>query len=417
MSRYYEITISKNGQIIRPASLAALKLNSTFASHVNGQSIPGALDIEMNLSAATYEAFDSTSTLTVWGIGLKEIAQATNLAGCDIIIRAGMKKGLPLANPQQAGVVVSGVVFQPYGNWQGNQMTLNMNLSAGTGEGITPPKNFAFNWKKGQALSDALQATLQAALPDYAFRIAVSPQLIAIYDFHGVYSGLTNFASMLNQLTNTKLFAGIKTLTGTAYSGVSILPPQQKTIVVTDGTTDATGTVTKPKQIAFTDLIGQPTWYSAASLNFKTVLRGDIAAGQIIQLPTGLATPFALTAGGNGSSSQGAPSQNNVSFKGQFVITKLVHYARFRQPDANSWCTSVFADIQQAAKPPAPQPAAAPPPQPGLVPVTLSSTMEQIRALNPVTSPIVAGVTGPAVPNSLTTESPASQLGGGVIPP
>lgn len=402
--RFYDIIISKNGKVVKAASLAGAPGNSTFTSFYNGVSIPGALDIEMNITSAGYQVFDAASSLTVWGIGIKEISQAVNLGGCDIIIRAGMKKGLPLANPKQAGVIVRGKIFQPFGNWQGNIMNISMNLIPGTGEGVTPAKNFSFNWKKGTSLSDALKATLQAALPLMEVQVNVSDQLIARADFPHIASDLTGFSRMVNQLTNVKQFAGIKTLDGSAYSGVKVAIVQN-TVLAADNTT-APGTAKQPKMIAFNDLIGQPTWYSPVQISFKTVLRGDINIGDVITLPNNLSTPYVLTAGGAGGAAVdggGQPSQSGSSaFKGNFTVTGMVHYVHFRQAGANSWATSFQAAVNQPATPP-------------VAPAGAAVSDEAPPGLVIVGQPIIdPNQTSPPV---VTQDSPASQLPLGAAAP
>lgn len=400
--RFYDIIISKNGKVVKAASLAGMPGNSTFTSYINGQSIPGALDIEMNVVNQGYHVFDPSSSLTIWGIGIKDISQATNLGGCDIIIRAGMKKGLPLANPQQAGVIAQGKVFQPFGNWQGNVMSLNMNLIPDTGEGITPPKNFAFKWMKGSQLSDAIKATVQAALPLLDVQVAISPQLITTYNFYDIKSDLTGFARMINQLTNVKQYAGIKTQDGSAYAGVKI-SITEKTVVVYDNTSSP-GTAKQPRMIAFNDLIGQPTWYTPVSINFKTVLRGDINVGDIIMLPASNATLQGGAGGAVVDQTKTASTSGTAAFKGAFIVTSAVHYAHFRQADANSWATSFQASVNPPATPPTPPAAPA-----------AAASDEAPPGTVIVGQPIVdPNQTSPPV---VTQDSPASQLPSGSAAP
>src|SRR5262249_10576948 len=111
-----------------------------YTSHPRGPAFPpdpGALNIEMDIQAVgkmpTYEAY-----LRIWGVGIDIIGQARNLnappggAGLPITVKGGMGKGLPLANPSQAGVLVKGTIFQAYGNWVGVNQTLDIKMIPGT---------------------------------------------------------------------------------------------------------------------------------------------------------------------------------------------------------------------------------------------------------------------------------------------
>lgn len=99
----------------------------------------------------------------------------------------------------------------------------------------------------------------------------------------------------------------------------------------------------KPIEVAFQDLIGQPTWIGPATITFKTVLRSDIGAGNLVKLPSGIITPYALTS--QAAAYPGSPARSKLAFQGSFVIQEVHHYANFRQPDAESWNTTYTAVV------------------------------------------------------------------------
>lgn len=339
--RYYDIQIRKpnSNELVRPTSLARLNLPSTFTSVVNGQNIPGALKVEFNLLSNNAHSFEGGSYVRIWGVGLTEIAQAFNLNGYPIIVKGGMSKGLPLAKPEQAGVLVSGKIFQAYGNWIGTDQTLELQLLPDVGT-QNAPKNFAIVWPKNTPLSQAIESTLAAALPDFTTRtVRISPDLKLAAPMWGTWGTLEEFSKAILQISLLQQFKGIKPIGGGPYPGVK-MTVKDKTILVYDGTLDYTvNSKTAPKKIAFNDLIGQPTWLNGTTINFKTVMRADINVGDYVSLPPGLASPYVLTS--PGAALPNAPSRAKLTFTGTFNVVRMQHFGDSRQPDAASWC-SVF---------------------------------------------------------------------------
>lgn len=338
--RYYDIQIRKpqTNDIVRPASLASLNLPTTFTSLVNGKNLPGALKVEINLLSNNYHSFEAGSYIRVWGIGLSSLAQAANLNGFPIIVKGGMSAGLPLAKPEQNGILISGQIFQAYGNWIGTDQTLELQVLPDTGT-ANAPKNYVINWPKNTPLSQAIETTLAAALPNFTKRtVKISPDLKMAAPMWGQWGTLQEFADAIFKISMAPQFKGIKPLTGGPYGGVRIPTPKDNTILVYDETVDYTvNSQADPKKIAFEDLIGQPTWLNGTTINFKTVMRADIDVGSYVSLPPGLASPYVLTA--PGASSPGAPSRERLTFTGVFNVVRMQHFGDSRQPDAASWCS------------------------------------------------------------------------------
>lgn len=338
--RYYSITITDpaTGNVIRPRIFQPLKLPDTYTSYVNGKTLPGALDIEIQAVAYPYAVPKQGSFIRIWGISLQEISNGTDLNGKDIIVKAGMQKGLPLARPSQNGVILQGSIFQCNGNWIGTDKTLDIMLLPTEAK----PKNFAFNWPKNTPLADAIKATLGTALPNLDPKISISGDLKLPGNMVGSYAKLEDFAQAIKRVSNLPAFAGIKTLSGAKYSGVDITV-KEKTVLVYDGTADyAANSYSNPKKIDFIDLIGQPTWLNATKINFKCVMRADISVGDYVSLPTSLAPPYVLTT--QGSALPNTPARDKLTFKGgKFVVQNVYHWGRYRQPSAEAWCTTYDA--------------------------------------------------------------------------
>jgi hypothetical protein len=308
--RYYSIEISDAD------SGAAV---ATYTSFPNGQTDPNALNVEFDLPVAAnaQPTGDANTFVRIWGIPLTDIAQSRDLNGKSIKVYGGMQKGLPLANPAQAGLLVQGVINQAFGNWIGTDMTLDLQIYPGTGT-QEKPKNLVMNWQKGQQLSASLQSTLQTAFPGYTINMNISDKVVATMDDPRHWDTVPQMALDLYN-TSKKIIGGDK------YSGVEIFV-QDKTIAVYDNTHQPS-----PIQIDFTDLIGQVTWLDFATLQVSCVMRAKPGVGDIIKLPPGQVT---INAASLSQFRQGSV------FQGTFMINAVRHVGNFRQAASQSWMTT-----------------------------------------------------------------------------
>lgn len=335
--RFYDIQItSKDGKLIQPSYFAGVT-KSFATSFVNGQTLTAALNIELDIPLANYAVAQPGAWLRIWGISLAEIYNASKLDKATIKIYAGMKKGLPLAKPEQSqGILVQGQIFQPFGNWIGTDMTLEMTLLPFLGTNPTP-SNISFEWKAKQSLSDAITSTLNAAFPGFTVKISISDSLTQANDQKGYYATLGQFASYILKYTQSSQFAGIKTLSGSKYTGVNITV-KDKTILVYDGTANyGAASFDSPKAISFEDMVGQPTWLNPVVINMKTVMRSDLSVGDYITLPKTNLSPYVIAT--QASSIPNSPTRDKSIFQGKFRITDLHHFGNFRQASADSWVT------------------------------------------------------------------------------
>jgi len=310
--RYYDIQISD------PSTGNIFKRFSSIDPR-SGSTLPGALNIELDVPIYTYDAPAGYAFVRVWGIALTDIGQSSNFNGKTIKVFAGMAKGLPLANPTQAGLIAQGKIFQAFGNWQGVNQTLDFVFYADTGS-ADAPQNLVINWKAGMQLSAAIASTLQTAFPTYKQSINISQNLVQAHDEPGVHQSLTQFANYINTIS--------RSIIGGAYSGVRMLI-RDNTFLVYDGTTPTT-----PKSIVFTDVIGQPVWKDLATIGIYCVLRHDIQVGDYISLPQSQVTTTAQSY---------SAYRNNLVFQGSFLVTRVRHVGNFRDPDAASWVTTIDA--------------------------------------------------------------------------
>lgn len=321
MSRFYRIVITDpaTGKVVQTASSA--EPTSTYSSFANGQTIAGALNIELDCPTTVYANPIGAAYVRIWGISVAEISRANDLSFKNIAIYAGMSKGLPLANPAQAGLIVQGQIFQALGNWVGTDMTLDLILQPSTGA-TDAPANIVINWKAGAQLAQALGQTLATAFPSITAQINVSPNLVLPNDEVGFYQSLNQFGQWLKQKT-----AAIAPVAG--YAGVDLYI--NGAVIVADD-----GTVAKaPKSILFQDLIGQPTWIDSPTIQFKCPIRADISVGDVVTMPPSLVT----------TTSAVASSLINLktTFQGTFTIQQIRHVGNYRQPVAEAWATTFDA--------------------------------------------------------------------------
>ncbi len=332
--RYYDLTLTDpaSGLVWQPTvnglGLSLKAGGTTFTSYVGGQTLPGALNIEFDIPVYQFATPQGSSMLRVWGIGLTTIGQGTQLAGAGFTLKGGMKAGLPLANPNQSGLLVQGTVFQAFGNWQGVEQTLDLILNPGI---TVRGQDIALVWKAGMPLATALATTFAQAFPGYTAQINVSPNLTTNYDQSGHYSSPAAFGIAVLERSQK---IGMQVY-GKNYPGVMI-SVSGTNIVATDGSTPPV-----PKVLAFTDLIGQPTWVGVSTVNFKTVMRNDIAIGDTIQFPQGVLAPYALLT--PDASYPNAPARSRTIFHSSFFVNEVHHFGNFRQPDAESWTTAISA--------------------------------------------------------------------------
>lgn len=358
--RYYKIVITgDDGAVIQSSALrgTAAGGQATFTSYVNGQTLPGALNVQFNIELAELET-PVSAAIRVWGIDRDEISQSSNLVGKQITVYAGMKKGLPLADPDQSQMpVCRGMIAQAYGNWQGTEQTLDLVVIGDFGRS-GDPRNFSFNWRANQPLSEAIEATMAAALDKVKVECFISPDVKYDYDQPGAWKTLGDFSQAIIQLTNTQKFAGIKTLNGLPYQGVYCIPDlsgEVPSYVFTDNTRRRSeggdqpvgGFTPGPRQINFKDIIGQPTWMDTNTISFKTVMRSDLAITDQVRFPESIQPVTRLTQG-SAPTFEDSPlpeqiSRNKSAFRGVFQIQTIQHFGNFRESGGDDWCTTFTA--------------------------------------------------------------------------
>jgi hypothetical protein len=309
LSRYYDITIGLQGG--SPISV--------WSSHPNGVFDPAAANVEFDMPVLPYDTPSGGQSILIEGVSLQQISQAQQLTGMQVTIKGGMQKGLPLANPAQAGTLVQGQIFQSFGNWEGTQMELAMVILPSP-YSMQNTKPIVLPWAKGQPLSDALNQMFATSFPGMPVSMNIGSNLVATNDSHHFDYTLEGIAYKVSDLTEQ------------LFQQKVYITIQCGKIVVFDSTYQPS-----PIQIAFMDLIGQPTWINVNTMQVKTVMRADLQVGGMITMPQGIQNAPGLV-----STTQAAlPSsiKYQSAFQNTFQITELRHVGNYRATDASAWCT------------------------------------------------------------------------------
>jgi hypothetical protein len=396
MSRYYDIRISDpvTGQVIVPAPMKQFNTGTSYTNYINGQMIAGGLDIELQIRNFFYGSHQGVakdgSFVTIHGVSIPEISRQLDLNGMNIVVKAGMQKGLPLAKPDQNGVLATGRIWQALGNWEGVDKHLTLMIY---GSPQMKLRNFQFVWRKGTKLADAIQTTLATGLPECVPDIHISDSLVngLSKDITGSWGTFEAFAAAMHAMSLDPQYGGFTTINGMPYSGIRMtirpttpvkvtagqmsfpLPgggsgpaPAPSSAGVPGGTVSTTATApggqnnkailvvdmtkfyqetrspSRPIILAYEDFIGQPSWISPMIVRFKTVMRADIRVADFVKFPN---TPFGnlFFIASPDAAIPNSPSRNKLAFQSTYIIRRVTHYGRLRQPDASSWVSTYEA--------------------------------------------------------------------------
>lgn len=319
--RYYDLKILDINPDGSGSGAVLKQYTSTNDGTVTGQNNGAALKIEFDIPVASYSSPMGGSFIKVWGIDFTDISSTKNWTNKQIQFSAGLTKGLPLANPSQAGLMFVGNVLQAFGNWQGTQLSLDILVYAGGGTPNTP-LNLYWNWVKGQPMANALEQILTLVFKRPP-TIRINPNLVFTETQVGYYIDLTALGKYVyNQ--------SLKIINDPAYNGVQIVNNQGNLIVY-----DNTVTATEITQLDLNDFVSQPTWIQLNEMQMDLVLRTDLQVGDFINLP-----PYTNPIN---TAQSYSIYRNDATFDSTqpLQVQRIRHLGSSRQLDANSWKTVV----------------------------------------------------------------------------
>ena len=320
--RFYSIEI-------RETEGAVVKLRYS-SQNLDGTNNPACLRVNFDIPFSNASSPAGLAYIRIYGVPFDQLAQASNLNNNVIIIYGGMSAGLPLANPQQQGIILKGKIWSAFGNWQGNEVVLELIVTVADVDSTTV-QNYSITWEKGQQLTDAVKQTLQIAYNAKPINIVGSfdPRLIATSTQIGTYQNLTQLGVIVKDASKA-------IINDINYNGANITQTNNGFVIYDNST------AYKPKKLSFTDFIGNATYTDYNMINFKLVLRGDLVVGDVITMP-----PKSNIANSRNSYTQ---FRDNLSFQNNFRISQLRHLADSRTNSSESWCTVVDAYVLTEAQ-------------------------------------------------------------------
>lgn len=317
--RYYDITIT-------PRNAAPIRFSS---AGLGGKPISSALRVDLDIYQQEFHQAAQNSYVRVYGINYKDISKFADLNPqvpldnpdnfARIVVKAGMSKGLPLAKPEQQGILVDGVIGQAFANWVGNEITLDLVILPRIGSPAAPI-NLPLDWKKNQTLEAAVRQSLAVGYPNTPIKGGFSPKLKYPEDQQAIYYDLEQLATYVYNTSKSIDPAN-------NYQGATITYTADG-FLLSDGTNQPAA-----KKIEYTDFIGNTTWLDIATIQAKLVMRGDLTILDRVQFPD----TFPQTNLPNSFSQY----RNKLSQPGQFQITQIRHVGSSRQPSADSWVTII----------------------------------------------------------------------------
>lgn len=339
--RYYRLSLLKDGKNLSvmvgstPTTLGPFDTTKTpsYGQH-----------IEFDVLIQGYDTVTSGLVIAIFGLPVEFLREDNNLRGYQFTLSAGFQAGLPLANPDQRGIVMQGTVYTSYANFIGTNQCLILNCITQQFDNVLssyPIVPIVFNGKEKDKLSDVLLIALKNAYstekyPDLIFDIKISDKLILTEDMWGLYEGGLQQLAIAMRSLSKGLYQNI------SYDGVRMTMQGNK-IIVWDN--DYKPQNIKVVPIKLQELIGQPSWLSVNTMTFKCQMRADINVSDYIKLDK---SPYSTQERIFFSSSSQIfnYARNNLTFSGMFQIRSVRHVGQYQNPDANNaWVTIYEANL------------------------------------------------------------------------
>lgn len=331
---------------------------------------PGALDIQFDIThtdLTDIKEGHSDAAITIRGVDIYTINQASNLVGRTVSLQAGMGKGFPLSNPRQTGEILHGTVRGAIGNWEDTELSLTLFVTkyalspdhlndpsdqtdqkkpdttkpatskkpGKSGKQGSPPSTtdsdntsqYQFNCHRGADLLTAISSALQQVNPDYQVIIDIPGLIPSMEEVSASYGSFKELCvAISNTWTNQNTGKDI------------LITARETTFHVIDKNQDSS-----PHTIEFHELIGQPSWNGETEISFTCPMRGNIQVGEVITLPLQDKKEPQENAYGLIKKTQGTAAlvpRNRCLFSGNFRVKSITHRGRFRDKDGRNWAST-----------------------------------------------------------------------------
>lgn len=357
--RYYKITFSGDTVPKTTATQSIYEFSSHTPNPFSSDQLlynPGALDIEFDITVGYIHNLQTATHLRIYNPSLEMINKAPSYQGLNVIIEAGFKHGMPLANnlETKSGQIAYGVVQNCFANWMGTELALdfivipsplfgNPDAALAFGNNINAPKNYLFQWLPKQTFYSAIVESLKP------YGITVTGSIKEFYNTnnstltHSV-SSFQALADFINAKSIDVVSPSTKSTSGYSaqkYSGVFMAFGKNGSEVVVSDNTSKTTTV----NLQYEDFIGQPTFNTKqialpsqsnqlvpAQMLSSHPMRADITLLNNVKYPINLPNQLIGT----------NPFQSNkplIRGVDTMVATEIRHAGRFRDTSALGWAT------------------------------------------------------------------------------
>lgn len=272
------------------------------------------LAIEFDANIADMSVPRGNSNLRIYGVELETIKYASQFNDMFIEIYAGMSRGMPLANPEHYGLILSGRIFQCFGNYVGVDSSIDFIIAPDTRK-----KRIILDCPATVYLNTAVKSAIASQYPDYKVIDNTTKLIKNDKDEKGIYTSLVSFADYVKAQSQ-------RMANDAKYSGI-LIKISASNVIMYDNYTQS-----RNSQIAFKHMIGQPTWIDAGTIAFATTMRADINLGDTVTMQKVVST---LTP----NAALGENRRNSLTVDGDFMITTVRHIGNFRGVDPYSWAT------------------------------------------------------------------------------
>jgi len=325
--RFYDITISPPNE--NPQAFEAFSFSSQSGIGINNYSC---LRVDLDFFQNWFHQPSANGHVKIWGVDLKTLNQKADLNPVlingtyqykQIYIQIGMAKGLPFANPKQAGLAIQGSIIQAFSTWQGTEVGLDL-IFVPSAVNPNVKANIPVIWEEGTELTDIVKTALTTA---YGIPVngSFSKNLKWTEKTQSQNFNLISFSQTINNISRI-------INKSSNYLGASITLNTAGFYLSDTGVTP-----TAAKTITFNDIIGNLTWLDINLIQAKVVMRADINVGDYITFEQNIPV--------NNVINNNSQYRNNLSFNGTFYVQRVHHMGSSRQPDGNSWVTVIDAVI------------------------------------------------------------------------
>lgn len=266
---------------------------------------PYALQVRFDFAMnATFSAL--LHEVEIHNILPRYLSQESNLVGKTIQFWAGMQHGLPLAKPDQYGLIFSGTIQRAIKIIQGSESKMILYVRS-TNTGDAGP---VFEVKKGQDVVAAIKSAMSQL-----------PNVKTVFDDQlGAFPAESDDKAALTNLSDLAVICDKYDITMYPYAGG---------IRFIDSTLGDTSVL--EKTIDAEDLIGEPVAINTQEINIQVTLRGDIVAFQKVKLPKIRINPIT-----------GITEISAISETGVYRVNELRHCGDYRNPSAEAWVTQLI---------------------------------------------------------------------------